>query len=182
MSYTTDGARQRRQLVRVVKEALRDLNIQLSLLNRQLGTQAELKDVDWNCLDLLNRHGPLSPSALARKAGLHPATMTGILNRLQKGGWIARDRDLDNPDRRAVTVQARRERNPELYRLFAGMNTEMDRLCEHYTGAELQLIADFLRRTTEAGHTATDQLAGSSSSGATPAPAEPERQTKTRVR
>lgn len=168
MSYIIDGARQRRQLVRAVKEALRDLNIQLSLLNRQLGTHAELKDTDWNCLDLLNRHGLLSPSALARKAGVHPATMTGILNRLQKGGWITRERDPDNPDRRAVVVQARRDRNPDLFRLFAGMNTEMDQLCEHYTDAELQLIADFLHRTTRAGHTATDQLAGGSSPDTVP--------------
>ncbi|MGI5167130.1 MarR family winged helix-turn-helix transcriptional regulator [Spirillospora sp. CA-253888] len=139
-----------------MKEALRDLNIQLSLLNRQFGANAELKDVDWSCLDLLNRHGPLAPSALARTAGLHPATMTGILDRLQRGGWITRERDPD--DRRAVTVRARRERTPELYRLFSGMNARMDELCERYTDDELELIAGFLRRTADAGHHATEQL------------------------
>ncbi|MGN9844849.1 MarR family transcriptional regulator [Nonomuraea sp. H19] len=159
MSVVSNASRGRRQQVRAVKAALRDLNIQLSLLNRQFGTHAELKDVDWTCLDLLNRHGPLSPSALARNAGLHPATMTGILDRLQRGGWITRERDPDAADRRAVIVQARRERNPELYRLFAGMNAQMDQLCEGYTDDELDLIASFLRRTTDAGHTATDQLA-----------------------
>jgi DNA-binding MarR family transcriptional regulator len=35
----------------------------------------------------------LSPSVLARRAGLHPATMTGILDRLERGRWITRDRD-----------------------------------------------------------------------------------------
>lgn len=148
-----------RRNARTVKEALRDLNIQLALLNRQFGAHTELKDVDWSCLDLLNRHGPLGPSALARRAGVHPATLTGILDRLQRGGWIVRERDPEGPDRRAVTVRARRERNPELYRLFAGMNAQMDDLCADYTDAELELIADFLRRTTEAGRTATDDLA-----------------------
>jgi MarR family len=41
-----------------------------------------------SCLDLITRHGPLSPSAPARRAGLHPATMTGILDRLERGGWV----------------------------------------------------------------------------------------------
>lgn len=159
MNFVQDEPRGHRQRIRAVKEALRDLNIQLSLLNRQFGVHADLKDADWNCLDLLNRHGPLSPSALARKAGLHPATMTGILDRLQHGGWITRERDPDGTDRRAVTVRARRERNPELYRLFSGMNAQMDQLCEQYTDAELELIAGFLRRTTDAGHKATDELA-----------------------
>ncbi|MEW2357537.1 MarR family transcriptional regulator [Spirillospora sp. NPDC029432] len=159
MEAVPDVPRRRRRQIRAVKEAMRDLNIQLSLLNRRLGAHADLKDVDWNCLDLLNRHGPLSPSALARTAGLHPATMTGILDRLQRGGWITRERDPDGPDRRAVIVRVRGDRLPEIYRLLSGMNTRMDRLCEQYTEAELELIAGFLKRTTEAGHDATGRLA-----------------------
>lgn len=54
-----------------------------------------------DCLDLINRHGPLSPSNLARQAGLHPATITGILGRRENAGWIARERDP--ADRRAIT-------------------------------------------------------------------------------
>jgi hypothetical protein len=39
------------------------------------------------------------------------------------------------------------------------MNTAMDQLCASYDDDELQLLADFLHRTTKAGRTATDQLA-----------------------
>jgi len=35
----------------------------------------------------------------------------------------------------------------------------MDQLCATYTDNQLQLIADFLRRTTNAGQDATDELA-----------------------
>ncbi|WP_052172849.1 MarR family winged helix-turn-helix transcriptional regulator [Nocardia sp. BMG111209] len=148
-----------RQLTNTVKEALRDLNIQLALLNRRFGGRVELKDADWTCLDLLNRQGQLSPKELARRTGLHPATLTGVLDRLERGGWVARERDPDSPDRRAVTVRALRERNPELYTMFAGMNHRMDELCRDYSAAELEVIADFLRRTAAAGHDSTEELA-----------------------
>src|SRR5215472_15323464 len=85
------AARARRRLITGIKESLRAMGTQLSLLNHQVGARVELKDVDLNCLDLLARHGPLSPTALARRAGLHPATMTGILDRLERGGWVVRD-------------------------------------------------------------------------------------------
>jgi DNA-binding MarR family transcriptional regulator len=160
MGSLRDDARHRRRTTAVIKESLRELSIQLSLLNHQVGAQVELRDVDLFCLDLINRYGPLGPSALARRAGLHPATMTGIIDRLQRGGWVTRDRDPDAPDRRAVAVRALRDRNAELFRLYTGMNAAMDEICAGYSDAELELLAGFLRRTTDAGQGATERLAG----------------------
>jgi DNA-binding MarR family transcriptional regulator len=152
-----DAARRRRRTTTAIKDSLRELSNQLSLLNHRVGAQVELKDIDLDCLELLNRHGPLSPSVLARHAGLHPATMTGILDRLERGGWIARDRDPD--DRRAVVIRVRRERGGELYRLYAGMNASVDEILTGYGDDQLELLADFLRRTTNAGQDATAKLA-----------------------
>src|SRR5437773_2703752 len=99
---TIETRRHRRRLTTAIKDTLRDLRNQLSLLNHQVGVRLELKDVGLDCLDLIARHGPMSPTVLARRAGLHPATVTGILDRLQRGGWVTRDRDPDAADRRAV--------------------------------------------------------------------------------
>jgi DNA-binding MarR family transcriptional regulator len=84
--------------------------------------------------------------------------MTGILDRLERGGWIARERD--QTDRRAVVVRALRERTAELVRLYGRMNRSMDEICAGYSEAELKLLADFLQRTAQAGRDATDDLAG----------------------
>lgn len=151
-----DARRRKRRLTNAIKESLRELSIQLSLLNHQVGARLNLKDVDLDCLDLVARYGPLSPSALARRAGLHPATMTGILDRLERAGWVSRDRDP--VDRRAVTISARRERAGEVLGLYAGMNGSLERLCAGYSEEELGVLADFLRRTSEAGRDATDDL------------------------
>jgi len=161
-SVSKSDAKARRRLITSVKDSLRELNNQLSLFNRQVGQHVALKDVDYDCLELLNRRGPLTPSALARLAGLHPATVTGILDRLQRGGWVARERDADAPDRRAVTVRSLHDRNAELFVLFAGMNSSMDGICADYSDKELELIAGFLDRTTSAGRDATDELGSTS--------------------
>src|SRR4029453_422123 len=130
-----DAARHRRRLTRAIKESLRELSNQLSLLNHHSGPHVALKDVALDCLELTNRHGPLNPSALARHAGLPPATMTGILDRLERGGWVARDRDPS--DRRAVVIRVRRDRAAELFRLYAGMNASMDQICGGYSEDQL---------------------------------------------
>ena len=140
----------------VIRNALRDLRVQLALLNHQVGYRLSLKDAELDCLDVLAKEGPLTPSALARLAGIHPATMTGILDRLERGGWIVRDRD--QADRRSVTIRIVKERSADVYRLYRGMNGAIDSICAGYTAEELDVIADFLHRCAEAGQTSTEKL------------------------
>jgi DNA-binding MarR family transcriptional regulator len=158
-SVASEDARRRRRLATEIKDSLRVLSNQLSLLNHQVGAQLALKDIDLDCLDLITRDGPLTPSTLARRTGLHPATMTGILDRLQRGGWITRERDPEGADRRAVMIRAVRDRSAEVFHAYGGMNTSMDAVLDEYSAAELELLVDFLQRTTAAGQTATSELA-----------------------
>src|SRR6266851_8954717 len=156
------AAPQRGRLNRAVKESLRDLGTQLSQLNNSVGSRLDLKATDLGCLDLISQHGPISPSALAKRAGLHPATMTGILDRLERGGWIERGRDP--ADRRGVVVQAARGRGAEILRLYlidSGMNTALDQICAEYDDTDLQLLAGFLHRTASAARTAAEKLTAS---------------------
>jgi DNA-binding MarR family transcriptional regulator len=149
--------RRRGPLTAAIKVSLNELGIQLSLLSHRVGAHLDLRGVDVDCLSLIVRHGPLSPSALARRTRLHPATLTGILDRLERGGWVARERDPS--DRRAVVVRPLRDRNAELFRLITGMNTSMNDILRQYSTDELEVLADFLRRTTDAGRDATSELA-----------------------
>ena len=151
----------RGRLNRQIKDSLRDLGSQLAQLNHSVGARLDLKPTDLECLELISRHGPISPSALARRAGLHAATMTGVLDRLERGGWIERGRDT--ADRRGVVVQVARGRGAEVLRLYlvdSGMNTAMDEICAQYSDEELELLTSFLQRTADAGRAAAERLAG----------------------
>jgi DNA-binding MarR family transcriptional regulator len=149
-------SRDRRRKVTAVTSGLRDLRIELALLNHRVGSRVELKDIDFDCLDVIARHGPMSPGALAQRVGVHAATVTGILKRLEDGGWITRT-PAEN-DRRAVVVASTPERQRELYGLFDGMNGRLQRLCETYTDEELDAIADFLGRAVTAGRDSSDEI------------------------
>lgn len=150
----------RRRAVQAAKSCLRELQIELSVLNHHVGAQVDLRDVDLDCLDMVVRDGPISPTALARRTGVHLATMTGILNRLESEGWVRRERA--EHDRRAVLVHSVPQRVREIFRQYDGMNAALDALLAGYTESELEVIVDFLQRSTEAGRRATDELGGGS--------------------
>jgi DNA-binding MarR family transcriptional regulator len=90
--------------------------------------------------------------------------MTGVLDRLERGGWIERDRDPS--DRRGVVVQVARGRGAEILRLYlvdSGMNAAMDDICAGYDDEELEVLVSFLRRTADAGRAAAEKLGGGGS-------------------
>ena len=153
------SARDRRRTTVTIKSSLRELSNQISLLNRQVGSRVDLKDIDLDCFDFISQVGTITPGALARRSGLHPATVTGIIDRLEKSGWIAREQDPS--DRRGTLLRALPDRTGELFQLYAGMNSGVDELCAGFDDAQLEVVAEFLARATAAASTATEELAAS---------------------
>nr|WP_245349153.1 MarR family transcriptional regulator [Brachybacterium fresconis] len=84
--------------------ALRRLRTDLAARDRVVAEAAHLKDSDLTVLEVLNREGPQSPTTLARRTNTHLATMTGVLTRLEKEGWIERRPDAN--DRRSIRIHA----------------------------------------------------------------------------
>src|SRR5260221_4766685 len=123
VSRDAETSRRRRQTINEITDAMREMAVQMSVLNIRAAEQVGLRDLDLKCLDILMRSGAQSASALARRVGLHPATMTGVLDRLEKGGWIIRDRDPE--DRRPILVRPVRERVGEVVKLFLGITAQM---------------------------------------------------------
>ena len=156
MNTVPEERRGRRRVANEVQDALRELNGHLVVLNQRVSARVALRSVDLTCLDLVARFGPISPSALAKRAGMHPATMTGILDRLERSGWLVRERD--QADRRAVVVRVLPDRGSEIFRLYAGMRGELDAICEDYDSAQLEMIAGFLTRVAGAGERSAEEL------------------------
>ncbi len=135
---------------------MRSVGAALGRLNDSVGSAVELKGGDVELLDRIARFGPASPSDLAEALGIHPATMTGILDRLETGGWIVRERDPD--DRRKVSLRVLRTRAPELVRLYSPMNSAIGAICEGLTTDQLGAVHEFLMAIGAAAHTSAETV------------------------
>ena len=80
--------------------------------------------------------------------------MTGILNRLEEGGWITRDRSASG----AVVVASIPDRQREFFEVFGAMNTRMGRIWDSYTDDQARPDRQFLTRTVAAGRASSDEI------------------------
>jgi DNA-binding MarR family transcriptional regulator len=128
----------------------------LGRLNDVVGSHVDLKGVEVEILDHIGRIGPVSPGQLAETMHIHPATMTGILDRLEEGGWVTRERAPD--DRRRVNLKVLRSRGPELVKLYTPMNESVSRICADLSEEQLKTVVDFLESVSAAATDASNHL------------------------
>ena len=112
--------------------------------NHAVAQRLGLGPTDSQFMTLLDVHGPLTPGRLAELSGLTSGTVTGVIDRLEKAGFVTRDRDPG--DRRKVIVQrddaAVEERLAPEYEVHG--KHVLDMLARR-SPDELSVIATFLR-------------------------------------
>jgi len=141
--------------------ALREVRGRLAGVLQSVGEHVDLAPVEMDFLDLISRRAPVTPGALANATGLSPATVTGILDRLEEGGWVKRSRDVG--DRRKVLVDVEMKRAPELGRLYGGMLARLHDILEQYDDEQLEVLVGFLKQVRDAGESSVEELRASRS-------------------
>ena len=157
------------------REALLQANLQLGreLSARTLMFHAAVSDrvglsaVEHKALDLLSRAGALTAGQLAELTGLTTGAITGLVDRLEKAGFVRRDRDPS--DRRKVVIQPVLEKmEVDIAPLFADLGQQMEELLSGYSDQELAIIQDFVSRSIAVLQAETTKLSEGSSSAEIP--------------
>lgn len=127
------------------------------LFHTALAAQLGLGPSDWKVLGLLERHGPLTAGDLVAHSGLAPASVTGLIDRLERGGWVQRARDVRDGRRVVVTLdQARVTRS--IGTSFQGLERRLAELYARYRDDQLELLLEFLVEIAARQREATAEL------------------------
>jgi DNA-binding MarR family transcriptional regulator len=135
--------------VRVPDEVLDDIQramlrfiASVVLHNHAVAQRVGLGASDSQLLSLLNLHGPLTPGRVAELTGLTSGTVTGVLDRLERGGFVRRERDA--ADRRKVHVVPVPEAMVPLTEHYRPQAEHLADVLGRRDADQLRVIADFL--------------------------------------
>ena len=143
----SDSVKQSRKsmlLRRVGHELGRELATKSLFFHTLVANRVGLNATDTRCLDILVRSGsvPMTAGSLTEATGLTTGAITGILDRLEKAGFLKRLKDAN--DRRKVLIELTSEGMAKLGPLYDGLGAGMEELARRYTVAELKMIEGFL--------------------------------------
>jgi DNA-binding MarR family transcriptional regulator len=143
----------RKNLLEALTLAGRENSNAAVMFHNAVGERLGVGGTEEKTLDLLDRHGPLTAGEIARLSGLAPASVTGLIDRLESK-WLVR-RIRDAKDRRRVIVEVNYERLAGQNDLFAPLVDGLAEIYDGYTDEQLELILDFLTRATAVQRSAT---------------------------
>ncbi|MBE1588766.1 MarR family transcriptional regulator [Nonomuraea angiospora] len=151
-----DISERRKNLLEALSMAGRDNSNAAVMYHTAMGERLGLGMTEEKTLDLLQRMGPLTAGEIGQHAGLAPATVSGLIDRLESK-WLVR-RVRDTRDRRRVIVEINYERLAGFSELFEPFVAALGELYERYTDDELELILDYVTRATALQRAATRDL------------------------
>jgi DNA-binding MarR family transcriptional regulator len=148
------------ELIQELLNASRVLSTETVMFHTAIAETAGLSATETKATDYLARLGPLTPKELAQHSGLAPASVTALIDRLERKGLV--QRKPHPTDRRKVLVEFNEERAAASLPLWDYLVSALIEHCAKYSEDQLRTIIDFATEAAAISHRAAARITGSS--------------------
>src|SRR5712691_10692070 len=137
----------RKALVARVGAQFRLMGAQSVLTSKAVARRFGLHTTDLECLDLIYLRERTSAGDLAKATGLTSGSVTALIDRLEKAGYV--ERVADATDRRRREVRIRPDAIKPIQAVYQPRQARMVKLWSTFGARDLEVIIDFLSRSTD---------------------------------
>jgi DNA-binding MarR family transcriptional regulator len=134
----------------------RELSTATVMFHTAVGEAAGLSATETKALEVITRSGPVTPADIARLSGLAPASVTALLDRLERKRVAHR---VPHPtDGRRFLVEIDPEHLARSRVVFTDLVAQLTELSEEFDDDELETVIRFMRAAAERQVQATRRL------------------------
>jgi DNA-binding MarR family transcriptional regulator len=139
----------REEIIQAIIEKRREMSTETIMFHQAVADVLGLHITDHKCLDLIRQYGAMPAGRLAELTGLTTGAVTGIIDRLEKAGYVRRANDPK--DRRRTIVEPVRNKKWErkIEAMFIPFHERMHKLLSSYSDSELAFLLDVLTKSIE---------------------------------
>ncbi|MGM0889286.1 MAG: MarR family winged helix-turn-helix transcriptional regulator [Bacillota bacterium] len=126
------------------------------LFQQNMAQKIGVSHTDLKSAEILNETGPITAGELSKITGLSTGSVTALINRLEKSGYVKRERD--QLDGRKVMIMPIPERQEQIKSHYQSLSMATKELCSAYNEQELMLINQFVEEITKIMDKENDKL------------------------
>ena len=148
----------REEVIQGIIEKRREMSTETIMFHQSVADVLGLHITDHKCLDLIRQYGAMPAGRLAELTGLTTGAVTGIIDRLEKAGYVRRANDPK--DRRRTIIEPVRNKKWErkIEAIFIPFHQRMHKLLSSYSDSELAFLLDVLTKSIELTHEESKKL------------------------
>jgi DNA-binding MarR family transcriptional regulator len=137
------------ETIQAIIEKRREMSTETIMFHQNVADVLGLHITDHKCLDLIRQYGAMPAGRLAELTGLTTGAVTGIIDRLEKAGFVRRANDPK--DRRRTIIEPVRNKKWErkIEAIFIPFHERMHKLLSSYSDSELAFLLDVLTKSIE---------------------------------
>jgi DNA-binding MarR family transcriptional regulator len=137
------------ETIQAIIEKRREMSTETIVFHQNVADVLGLHITDHKCLDLFRQYGAMPAGRLAELTGLTTGAVTGIIDRLEKVGYVRRTNDPK--DRRRTIIEPVRNKKWErkIEAIFIPFHERMHKLLSSYSDSELAFLLDVLTKSIE---------------------------------
>ena len=139
----------REETIRIIVDRFREMSTETVMFHQAVADELGLYITDHKCLDIIHRFGAMPAGRLGEMTGLTTGAITGMIDRLEKAGYVRRANDPK--DRRKTIVEPVRNKKLErkIEMIFMPLHERMHRFLSSYSDIELTLLLDIMTKLIE---------------------------------
>ena len=143
---SSDSPEKRDELLQAFVREVRQFNGLGASFFRAAAGQIGMNVTDLQVIDILDITGPATAGRLAELTGLTTGAITGMLDRLEKDGFVRRERDPDDGRRVIVRLTPSDEALRKIEPIFDLVEREWGQIASRYDDERLALLLEFLKQ------------------------------------
>src|ERR687892_137086 len=137
------------ELIQNIIDKFREISTEAVMFHQAVADELGLYITDHKCMDIIHRFGAMPAGRLGEMTGLTTGAITGMIDRLEKAGYVRRANDPK--DRRKTIVEPIRNKKLEkkIEKIFTPLHERMYRFLSSYAGGDLSFLIDVMTKLIE---------------------------------
>ncbi|MDQ3838117.1 MAG: MarR family transcriptional regulator [Thermoproteota archaeon] len=139
----------REETIQTIVDRFMEMSTETIMFHQAVADELGLHITDHKCMDIIHRFGAMPAGRLGEMTGLTTGAITGMIDRLEKAGYVRRANDPKDRRKTIVEPIINKKLEKKIEIIFTPLHKRMNKFLSSYSDSELSFLLDAMTKLIE---------------------------------